>query len=458
MRRLPALFSLLVLAALPISGQSHDLFVSMMGNDAAPGTKSQPWRTLQHAADRANSGDTVTVRAGVYAGFQMLHSGAKDRPIRFRSAPGEAATIESAKDGVLIGESGNTPKAVVRYVEVSGFHMKGGADTWNGSFAANGTVGVVFRNNIVEETKGNHGILAFNSHDFRIENNTIRGAAVMGIRAARSFGGVIRGNHVSGCGFGMVGDDGSGIYVNGSQDILIENNTAQGNKGNGILTELSDALTIQRNTCLSNGWAGIWIDSARGGLVTRNVCRDNGGGIWASQTQGGLLTDVQIIANICDSNTRMHAHATRGGGIWLREGTNVAILNNVVYRNGHIDNPGSSGIFLGVYWGSSQEVVKNAVIRNNLCVGNLGSQFRIAPAQIDRNNRVDHNDFQSEGTTPLVVWGEDKYMKVAAWQKASRQGAGTLSADPRFVNPTAASWQKRDFHLRPDSPYPQMGA
>ena len=441
---------LFALAAAP--ARAADLWVTVTGSDSAPGTSARPWRTLQHAADVVSPGDTVTARAGAYDGFQLLRSGEPTKPIRFRAAPGETVTVGSAHEGILIGENGNAPKTTVRYVEVSGFHMKGGADTWNGSLAANGTVGVVFWDNVIEGTRGNHALIAFNSRDFRIEGNTVRGAAITGIRAARSSHGVIRNNTVTGGGFDMVGDDGSGIYVNGSQSVVVEDNVCAGNKGNGILTELSDGLTIRGNECDSNGWAGIWIDSARGGLITQNTCRDNGGGVWASQTQGGVLSDVQIVSNVCDSNTRTPPHATHGGGIWIREGLRVSILHNVLYRNGSPDNPGSAGIFLGVYWGSSTEVVRDALVRGNLCVGNVGAQIRVMPNQTGRNNVADHNDFFSVGSVPPVIWGDDKFATVADWQKATGQGMGTLSADPRFADPDDAAWPKRDFRLRPDSP------
>jgi Protein of unknown function (DUF1565) len=48
-------------------GQSNSSFyVSMTGADSNPGTQTEPWRTVQHAADTVRAGSTVNVRGGVY--------------------------------------------------------------------------------------------------------------------------------------------------------------------------------------------------------------------------------------------------------------------------------------------------------------------------------------------------------------------------------------------------------
>ncbi len=41
-------------------------YVSTSGSDSNPGTQSQPWKTIQKAANTVAAGDTVTVDAGTY--------------------------------------------------------------------------------------------------------------------------------------------------------------------------------------------------------------------------------------------------------------------------------------------------------------------------------------------------------------------------------------------------------
>ena len=74
----------------------RQLYISMAGSNANPGTKTRPFRTLQYAADMAKPGDTIDVRGGTYCQrLAVTHSGsATDGYITIRSAPGETAILD----------------------------------------------------------------------------------------------------------------------------------------------------------------------------------------------------------------------------------------------------------------------------------------------------------------------------------------------------------------------------
>jgi len=57
-----------------------------MGADTNPGTQSQPWKTIQRAADTMAAGDTVMVLAGSYASerVQVTVSGSAEAPITYQ--------------------------------------------------------------------------------------------------------------------------------------------------------------------------------------------------------------------------------------------------------------------------------------------------------------------------------------------------------------------------------------
>jgi hypothetical protein len=65
-----------------------EFFVAPTGNDAADGTTTAPWATLQRAADIVGPGDRVTVLPGSYTGFHLSTSGVAGAPIEFVAEPG----------------------------------------------------------------------------------------------------------------------------------------------------------------------------------------------------------------------------------------------------------------------------------------------------------------------------------------------------------------------------------
>ncbi|MDB5334337.1 MAG: galA, partial [Phycisphaerales bacterium] len=76
---------------------SATLFVSPSGSDTNPGSLSAPFKTIQRAANVAQAGDHVEIRAGVYhETVTPAHSGATGAPIVFEAYNGEKVTISGA--------------------------------------------------------------------------------------------------------------------------------------------------------------------------------------------------------------------------------------------------------------------------------------------------------------------------------------------------------------------------
>lgn len=114
--------TLLVVAALAVPSQrtaipmgqksgddSSDLsctyYISPAGSDSKPGTRAEPWRTMQKAFDSATAGQAVCLRGGIYpqyvdssAGFNQVekHSGIPGKPIVFTNYLGEVALIQGS--------------------------------------------------------------------------------------------------------------------------------------------------------------------------------------------------------------------------------------------------------------------------------------------------------------------------------------------------------------------------
>jgi hypothetical protein len=74
-------------------------YVAPDGNDATNGlSRDQAWRTVSHAADRMNAGDTVMIAGGTYQEkVRIRATGDEGKPITFRCMTGEKVII-SGKD------------------------------------------------------------------------------------------------------------------------------------------------------------------------------------------------------------------------------------------------------------------------------------------------------------------------------------------------------------------------
>lgn len=73
------------------------LVVATNGNDASPGTLSQPLATIQRAINLVQPGGTIAIRGGTYAlttNLQILHSGTASAPITMMNFQGERVIID----------------------------------------------------------------------------------------------------------------------------------------------------------------------------------------------------------------------------------------------------------------------------------------------------------------------------------------------------------------------------
>jgi len=79
-----------------------EYFVEKGGNDANPGSRMQPFLTIQKAASLMLPGDVCTISRGVYR--ETVHpevSGKPDKWIRFQAAPGETVTISGGNENFV---------------------------------------------------------------------------------------------------------------------------------------------------------------------------------------------------------------------------------------------------------------------------------------------------------------------------------------------------------------------
>ena len=80
---------------------SPSYFVSPDGDNSAPGTILQPWKTLSYAVRQLQPGDTLLIRGGIYQeAVKIENSGTAVSPIVISSYDGEEVIIDG-KDNTL---------------------------------------------------------------------------------------------------------------------------------------------------------------------------------------------------------------------------------------------------------------------------------------------------------------------------------------------------------------------
>src|SRR5947209_2153186 len=82
-----AIVTILLAVPRPCAAATYCVDQRMPGaSDANAGTEQAPWKTIVHAAEVAQPGDTVLIRTGVYREAVVAkRSGSADRPIRFQA-------------------------------------------------------------------------------------------------------------------------------------------------------------------------------------------------------------------------------------------------------------------------------------------------------------------------------------------------------------------------------------
>ncbi len=295
----------------PGMARPADYWVAHRGMDRERGGgRTNPWASLQFAANHVKAGDTVHVLDGDYVGFDLRRGGDEQSPIRF-IAEGKAVRItrrnSRTPDGINI-EGGS-------HVVVDGFVVA--------KMPRAGVRGALSPHLTIRKTRTDHngswGIFTAFCNDLALINNHASGSVKEhGIYVSNSGDRpIIRGNVAwdnRGCGIHMNGDLGSGGdgIISGA---LVENNIIFGNGrggGSGINADGVQDSRLQNNLLYGNHASGISlyrIDGARGStgnLVVNNTIIMASDGRWAVNIQNASSSNKLF------NNILLHTNAARG--------------------------------------------------------------------------------------------------------------------------------------------------
>lgn len=282
-------------AADPGVDAGRTLYVAPDGDDANPGTRQAPLRTIGAAARAATPGTTVRVAPGVY--HENIKSGAEGEaaaPVRYLSSRKWGAKIVGSGAEAVWENTGG-------HVEIAGFDISG---------------------------SGRIGILNYGSW-VRIANNHVHDLAVSGGCTGNGGGGIVNANYkasdgeISGNLVHDIGVPGAcpgvqGIYYSNLRGRITNNVVYRASAWGIHLWHAADQVLIANNTVFANGSGQVG-----GGIV-----------IGTGDSPGGVvLTGTRVVNNI----------VYRNPGASIREycysgeaciGDDNVVASNLVYGNG----------------------------------------------------------------------------------------------------------------------------
>jgi len=307
------------------TGSGACYYVAVTGNDANPGTSSQPFRTLQKAANVVGPGDGVLVNDGVYTGGSTIlfisRSGTAANWIVFRAVHRWGAIIDGQNNTSTtgVGVSGN-------YVAVGGFEIRGtsrsGMEAYNGNELVAANHDVTFAQNHI--------------HDIgRICTDDTGGRAGIDAYASNI---VLDGNVINDIGRLKPGEQGCSPSTTNWQ-----------NHDHGIYHGVGDSLIVRNNVLYNNteGWS--YHRYSGPGAVVRGVYIVNNTFAFPNPNKVGQIVIAGVTSNLVIENNVFYQAGTAGiwfdasdGGTW-----DGALVQNNLSTNA-ISTPNVSGVtFLG---------------------------------------------------------------------------------------------------------------
>ena len=396
--------------------------VAPTGNDTNPGTETQPWATIQKAANTVVAGDTVFVKAGTYNERVIVqHSGTNDNYIVFSGFNNEVVTITGT--GISWGASWNGlfDLSDKSYVKIQGFTI---TDADYAGIWTENSHHIIIENNYTFNTFSS-GIGIWNSSYITIKNNEIELACNDGeqecITVANSNHCEVFENNVHNNGPGTNGGEGIDIKQGSYNIDVFKNEVHHLNNRLGIYTDAWDRHTHDIN------------------IYQNRIHHCSETGLAVASENGGLIENINIYNNIIYQN--------KYGGIELGDWSDagftgikpikhIKIINNTCYNNGSYENG----------WGFGIEIdnpnASDITIRNNICSRNSA---QIAIQQIESIAIVDHNLFFGNNDASGTLYGTDSIIGNPFFVDTSLYNFHLLKNSPAIDNGDSLDAPTVDF-------------
>jgi hypothetical protein len=449
--------------------QTPAVYVSTTGDDANPGTKSRPWKTLQHAADTAAPGTTVNIRGGVYCQrLAVKVSGSAEKGfITFRSQPGETAVLDGScltppeggtRGGDALVALNNVSYVRIRDLEVRNYRTDERRRTPAGiRVSGAGSHIEILKNNVhhIEQnfqgrdrpgSGGNAFGIAVYGTDARtpISDLLVDGNEVHHLKTGSSESLVLNGNVA---GFRVTHNtvhDNNNIGIDLIGHERSAPNPEVDRAREGVISEnLVYNITSKGNPAYGDevNSDGIYVDGGTRLLIERNIMHDVDFGIELASEHFGKTTSRVTARNNLIYNC--HTAGITIGGYDAKRGIteDCIVANNTLYSN---DTWGTeTGEFMMQFY------LRNNIFENNIIY--VGSHGRVMTSKSGRMDpatptvTMDHNVFYFPGGSEAAKWRFDDqdYPSFEAYVRTTGNDRVSLFADPLFVNPAANGFQLR---------------
>ena len=358
-------------------------FVAVDGNDDRPGSDTQPWHSIGHAAVRAQAGDLVVVRPGTYSEAVVLaRSGDTDAPIVFRGLPGAVLSSPDPTKSL----SAFDIAAGTSYVELQGFDLGSGFDET--VFVRPGAHHIVLSGLHVHD---NHtGIWIDGASDVVLRDSVVEHNYRTGVRL---FGGARRiqildtRSEANDDGLACAGDSDGFNADDSTADVSFERARAIGNSEDGFDLQ-TPSVTVSQASASDNGCSGMKV--AAGALLENVLVEGNRTGINLNGAPG--MTAVMQNCTIAQNDLGVRA---------MGDGYRLVMRNSVV-----------SGPAKALSYAAAVDVRED---HNLLYRPQLGDRLIVR--------------METSGDETLFS-GND--VNNGRWQRESGQGQATIADDPRF--------------------------
>ena len=342
------------------------------GNNNSPGTdEALPLRTIQAAINKAQAGDTIAIRDGVYGERLYIQKpGTAEAPITIKAYEGERPVI----DGASLNITEDIALLVVQQ-----------------------------------------------SQDVTLTGLTIRNAAGRGLLITKSSRIVVRDCIVETCYAG-------GIQASQCDTLLVEKCRVRdcgrrflahgpGRQNVAVLVQASKNVTIQENQVFENSDEGIAIAvGSEKVVVSKNTCYDNRNG----QITVTSSVDVRIDSNLCYHTGRsqyMTLRGRRGAGIIKDDTRRYQDGGHWQTRDLHICNNLIIGCGIGFQTKRNGGILNRFLLAHNTILNSTEEAIKIGVRENNRRSFIENNLIASAngGEMASVVSGQGIVWRNNLW-------------------------------------------